>query len=317
VTVYQSDDNTRTETRIRQRGTSIEATKVANYRTRWSLRYDYKISDCIAGTVCESLDSPTDPIPGLDRSLANIQISSITPTFFWDKRDDVLNPRRGFFTSASVEYAFPLFASETSFLKGFVQGAWYLPVTQRSTFAVSARGGLIKPLAKQDGVYRAIPLSERFVAGGDTSHRGFELDLLGSLCLDPRDFQGGGNGFDICKQTLFRDQDDDGNYIGEVIPLGGNGLFLFNAEYRFPIAGTFGGTVFADAGNVYADTTIDFKRLRYGVGAGVRYESPVGPLRFDVGWPLQRRVTAVHPITGAPTEYEQAFTYFLTIGYAF
>lgn len=317
VTVYQSDDNTRTQTRIRQRGTSIEATKVANYRTRWSLRYDYKISDCIKGTVCESLDSPTDPIPGLDRSLANIQISSITPTFFWDKRDDVLNPRRGFFTSASVEYAFPLFASETSFLKGFVQGAWYLPVTQRSTFAVSARGGLIKPLAKQDGVYRAIPLSERFVAGGDTSHRGFELDLLGSLCLDPRDFQSGGNGFDICKQTLFRDQDDDGNYIGEVIPLGGNGLFLFNAEYRFPIAGTFGGTVFADAGNVYADTTIDFKRLRYGVGAGVRYESPVGPLRFDVGWPLQRRVTAVHPITGAPTEYEQAFTYFLTIGYAF
>ncbi|HEX7150155.1 MAG TPA: outer membrane protein assembly factor BamA [Thermoanaerobaculia bacterium] len=318
VTVYQSDDQTRAQTRIRQRGTSIEATKVARLRTRWSLRYDYKISDCIEGTVCDSLESPTDPIPGLDRSLANIQISSITPTFFWDSRDDVLNPRRGVFTSASIEYAFPLFASETSFLKGFLQGSWYLPVTERSVFAVSARAGLIQPLAKdKDGIYRAVPLSERFVAGGDTSHRGFELDLLGTLCLDPRDFEGSEGGFDICKQTLFRDQDDDGNYIGEVIPLGGNGLFLFNAEYRFPIAGAFGGTVFADIGNVYADTKIDFSKLRYGVGAGFRYDSPVGPLRFDIGWPLQRRVTAVDPITGAPTDYEDAFTYFLTLGYSF
>jgi outer membrane protein insertion porin family len=64
-------------------------------------------------------------------------------------------------------------------------------------------------------------------------------------------------------------------------------LFLFNLEYRFPIAGAFGGTVFYDAGNVWADwRSIDWGEVKQGIGVGVRYLSPIGPLRLDAGWKL-------------------------------
>ncbi len=310
--IFQSDDNTRPGTHILQRGTSIEATRVAGLQTRWSVRYEYKISECIDGGVCLALRTPEGeevPVEGLDRSLLDIQISSIAPTFFWDRRDDILDPHRGFFASASVEYAFPLFSADANFLKEYIQGAYYLPVSRRSVFAFSGRIGLIQPLGRvieEDGTIRDmehgdIPLSERFTAGGENSHRAFGLDRLGNLCQDPKDFEPDGS----CQQTLFQRRNDAGELVGPVLPLGGSGLFLVNAEYRFPVFGPVGGALFADAGNVYRDSTIRFNKLRYGLGFGVRYLSPVGPLRIDLGWPLSRR------------SYEDSFTWFITLGYAF
>jgi outer membrane protein assembly complex protein YaeT len=297
--IFQTDDATRPGTRILQRGTSIEITKVALTQTRWSLRYEYKISDCREGDVCEAINTG-DPVEGIDRSLLNISISSLTPTFFWDTRDDIIDPHRGFFTSASVEYAFPLFAASANFTKEFAQGAYYLPLSEHTVLALSSRLGLIQPHGST--THNDVPLSERFTAGGETTHRGFMTDLLGTLCQDPRDFDRNG----VCQPTLFRRTDPTTHEeVGPVLPLGGSGLLLFNAEYRFPIFSSLGGALFADAGNVYKDDTIRFDMLRYGLGLGVRYLSPVGPLRFDLGWPLQRR------------ERERAFTYFISLGYAF
>lgn len=289
-TLFRTDDSTRKETRIVQSGSSIEASRIAGNQTRWSLRYEYKISECRAGEVCDLIRNEV-PVPGFDRALLDIQISSVTPTFFWDKRDDVINPRRGFFTSASTEYAFPLFNAKAHFLKEFVQGAWYLPVTRTSTIALSGRAGLIQTF-DVDGKNSKVPLSERFVAGGDTSHRAFPLDLLGTLCPDER--LGA-----RCEPTLVTLEDS-----GRVAPIGGKALFLINAEYRFPIFSSVGGAVFSDIGNVFANQ-IHFNQLRYGLGGGIRYLSPVGPLRFDIAWPLQRR------------PYEDAFSYSFTLGYAF
>lgn len=308
--IFQTDDDTRPGAHIQQRGTSIEAIKVARLQTRWSLRYEYKISDCIDGEICLSIRDPEEdgdddddepvPIPGLDRSLLNIQISSITPTFFWDRRDDIVDPHRGFFTSASVEYAFPLFSAEANFLKEYLQGAYYFPLSERTVIAVSGRLGLIQPLG--DTEHKDVPLSERFTSGGETTHRGFELDLLGTLCQDDRDFDKDG----ICEQTLFQEFNfDTGEFEGPILPLGGSGLLLLNAEYRFPVFGPVGGAVFADVGQVYRTSTIDLSKLRYGTGLGIRYLSPVGPLRIDIGWPLDRRLT------------ERSFNYFITLGYAF
>ena len=71
--------------------------------------------------------------------------------------------------------------------------------------------------------------------------------------------------------------------------VGGNGLLLLNLEYRFPIAGPFEGVVFYDAGNVWPDwRRIDLGEIKTGAGAGVRWLSPIGPLRFDVAWKLDR-----------------------------
>lgn len=303
--IFQSDDNTRPDVHLLQRGTSIEATKVARAQTRWSLRYEYKISECVEGTLCALLRAPEDPnapeVPEerLDRSLANIQISSINPTFFWDRRDDIVDPHRGFFASASVEWAFPFISAEANFLKEFVQGALYIPVSERTVIALSTRAGLIHSLGRTDPA--DVPLSERFTAGGENSHRAFRLDLLGNLCRDENDREIPG-----CQKTLFqRFNRETGEFEGSILPLGGSGLLLFNAEYRFPIFGPVGGAVFGDVGNVFAEPVIRFDELRYGAGFGVRYLSPVGPLRIDVGFPLNRR------------PYEDALVYFISLGYAF
>jgi outer membrane protein assembly factor BamA len=251
----------------------------------------------------------------LDPSLRNIQISSITPTFFWDTRDDILDPHRGFFTSASVEYAFPLIKAEEGFWKEYVSGAFYLPLSQRTTLALSGRFGLIQRYARRPlktdengvvtgGDLRPVPLSERFTAGGETSHRAFPLDLLGDLCRDDTPEH---NKIANCSETLFAEFDEDTHErIGRILPLGGSSMALMNIEYRFPIFGkTVGGAVFADIGNVYAGQTIQFDKLRYGAGFGLRYLSPVGPLRIDVASPFQRKW------------YEDRFQYFFTLGYAF
>ncbi|HEY0143306.1 MAG TPA: translocation/assembly module TamB domain-containing protein [Thermoanaerobaculia bacterium] len=307
--LFQTDDATRPGITIEQRGASLEASKVAFSRTRWSMRYEYKISECKEGTtICDEIIKG-NPVADIDRSLLNIQISSFQPTFFWDRRDDILDPHSGFFTSASVEYASPVFSANAHFLKEYVQGAYYIPISDRQVIAISGRVGLIQPKGGTD--HSDVPLSERFTAGGETTHRAFELDLLGSICRDPKDFSEG-----FCGATLFQRFDEDENrFVGPILPLGGSGLLLVNAEYRFPIAGTFGGALFADAGQVYATDTIRFDQLRYGVGVGVRYLSPVGPLRLDFGYKLDRRIIGTDA-DGNPKR-EDPFAWVITFGLPF
>jgi outer membrane translocation and assembly module TamA len=153
-----------------------------------------------------------------------------------------------------------------------------------------------------------VPISEKFTAGGDTTHRAYALDLLGTICLDPTNAQC------VANATLIQIPNSDGTFT--VAPIGGNALFLLNAEYRFPIIGPLGGTVFFDAGNTFAKTTISFGDLRYGVGTGVRYLSPLGPVRFDLGYKLKRQIIGFDAKTGAAI-LEKPFAYFITLGYSF
>jgi outer membrane protein insertion porin family/translocation and assembly module TamA len=291
---------------------------VAGYQTRWSVRYEYRLSKCEDGPLCDLAD--TALFPGIDRSVTNVKISSITPTFFWDRRDDVVDPHRGFFTSASLEYAFRALAAEANFFKEFAQASYFLPVSARSVFGVSGRVGLIQDFGKgisgEGKVLSGVPISERFTGGGESSQRAFPLDLLGITCVDPRDadicrFDAKGNALNA---TLINVPDDD-KVKATQFPSGGRSIFIVNAEYRFPIAGPFGGTVFVDAGNVFPDTKILFDRLRYGVGSGLRYLSPVGPVRVDVGYNLNRHILYINPDCKA--YYEKPISFFVTLGYAF
>jgi outer membrane protein assembly complex protein YaeT len=280
---------------LQQRGASLEAAKVFRQQTRWSIRYEYRNSACKSGETCVLAAEAL--IPGVDRNISNKRISDITPTFFWDHRDDPIDPHRGFFTSASLQYAFPVLQARTHFLKEYAQVSYYLPLTARTVFAVSTRLGLIQGI-RSTGTAECvqnescIPLTERFTGGGESSHRAFPLDLLGNLCNDPT--RPG------CKPTLIQLGEN-----GPIAPIGGKGIFIANFEYRFPIFASVGGALFTDIGNVFADSAIHFNDLRYGVGGGIRYLSPVGPLRFDVG-------RKIHP-----RPYEKSFAYFVTLGYAF
>src|SRR5881275_3395440 len=126
-----------------------------------------------------------------------------------------MNANGGCFTSAAVEYGFTLIAANARFLKEFTQTSWYLPVSERSTFAVSGRVGLIQDLGAGMTIdpetgqlipTSGVPLSERFTGGGDTSHRAYPLDLLGTACPTQQSIDEG------CRPTLIDILDSNGNH---------------------------------------------------------------------------------------------------------
>ncbi|HVT04555.1 MAG TPA: outer membrane protein assembly factor BamA [Thermoanaerobaculia bacterium] len=301
LTIFQSDQRRLAEFDIKRRGLFVEASRVVHERSRWSLHYEYRVVnvDCLDSKgnkkTCEAV---AGQVPGLERQDQSIQISSLTPTVFWDKRDDAINPHKGFLASTSLEYAFPLASARASFLKSFSQGSWYRPITDRSVFAVSGRLGLIQPISGGSGL-NAVPFSERFTAGGETSHRGFPLDRLG--ILGEPDAAGV-----FGPATSIVRNGSPGAGPNDVIVIGGNGLVLINLEYRFPILGSLNGAVFLDAGNVWGDLkSIRFGDFRYGPGVGIRYITPLGPVRFDLGFNPNAK------------PYEDKVVPFLTLGYAF
>jgi len=241
---------------------------VRTYRDRRvSLAYDYRF-----------VETTIDPGFGLidvDRQDRPYQLSSLVPTFLWDRRDDPVLSTRGWSSLVQLQYAFPFFAAEGDFLKLFVQQTQYLNLGRPGVVAVSLRAGGIEPFRHIDTQDPEIPpglrnrdifIDERFFAGGGTTHRAYGRDDLG-----------------IRNETLFARSSAPQDFR----PVGGNGLLLLNLEYRFPVAGPVQGVVFYDTGNVWADwRSVGFKDLKAGAGVGARYVSPIGPFRLDIGWKL-------------------------------
>ena len=295
-------DEERNEFGIEKIGTFVEVSRVYRESLRASLRYEYRRVEvqCLSGaTVCGA--GGAIPDPDLPIEDAPIEISSIGPTVVFDKRDDPFNPRDGHFFTGSLEYAFPLLAAESEFLKGFVQGAWYFPFSERSLLAVSGRAGAVSPL----GDSRDIPYPERFFAGGSVTHRGVPIDLLGNL--RPCGLVASEPG---CSRGVILANED-----GDLVSLGGEALAIVSAEYRYPLFGALGGALFVDAGNVWARLeNADLGDLRYAAGLGLRYLTPVGPVRLDVGFNLDRQTT-VTP-AGESVE-EEPYVIFFTLGYPF
>jgi outer membrane protein insertion porin family len=129
---------------------------------------------------------------------------------------------------------------------------------------------------------RDLPVSERFFTGGESTIRGYALDSVGAPnTLTPSGF-----------------------------PIGGDASVVLNAELRVPIRGAIGGVVFVDGGNVFARAAdLDLTALRGSAGFGIRYRSPIGPIRLDMGFKLDRRVIGSGP--------EPRFAFHFSIGQAF
>ncbi len=259
--IFQQRED-RTSFTVRDLGTQISLLRDFR-RLRAGLVYEYRL--------VELSEEPIDPTE-VERENRELEISSFTPNFFLDRRDDPLDPGRGWSTSLQLELAFPFLDAEAEFLKLFWQQTLYQPLGRAGLLAASLRFGAIEPGGDSvldstvpTGLASAqVPVSERFFGGGRTSHRAFERDQLG-----------------IVGKTLL--ERDDGDFL----ELGGNGLFIANFDYRFPIAGALGGTLFLDAGNVWADwRDLDAADIELGAGLGIRYRSPIGPVRLEIGWKI-------------------------------
>jgi outer membrane protein insertion porin family/translocation and assembly module TamA len=173
----------------------------------------------------------------------------------WDTSDSLLNPTRGMLIRARVDHANTSVFSDVNFAKVALEGRHYLPLWWGIILATRLEIGGIQPYGESDSV----PFNVRFYAGGPGSVRGFTLNRLGPL-------------------------DSEGE------PIGGQSLLEGSVEFRFPIAGNFGGVLFVDFGNVFPGAfSYDVQDLRYAVGPGVRYNTPIGPFRLDVGFIVDRR----------------------------
>jgi outer membrane protein insertion porin family len=194
-------------------------------------------------------------ITSVDPDTESIRLSGLSAAYVHDSRDNFYNPRRGAFATFDLAAYGRAIGSEAAFVKFFSQGSLFRKVWKDSVWAQSIRLGAAHPF----GISDSIPVSERFFAGGDTTVRGFKFDHLG-----PRD-----------------------PLTGE--PTGGEGLFIINEEFRFPIWRALRGVVFFDAGNVAARLPdLDPLDLRTVLGVGLRIETPIGPVRFEYGWKLDR-----------------------------
>ncbi len=178
--------------------------------------------------------------------------SSITPFLVRDSRDNYLDPSRG--SRNSIYLTCAGIGGTNKFLKGEVDSAWYFPVG-KTAFMLRGRFGYATGILGEE-----LPLYERFYIGGIYTIRGLDWGEAG-----PKD-----------------------PVTGE--PIGGTTELIFNTEYIFPIISDLRlkGVVFFDAGNSY-EKFEDFGKLRYTTGAGVRWISPMGPIRIEWGYNLDRQ----------------------------
>ena len=188
-----------------------------------------------------------------DLDSADLFVSALRPGLIYDTRDNPADPRSGTLAGATVKLASGLFMSEADFLKVTMNLNKYHPLGKRVVIALSGRAGLAQGWGKSS----YLPIEERYFLGGSTSVRGYTPNTLG-----PK-----GAGGD---------------------PTGGNAFAMANVELRINVWGSLGVVAFLDAGNVWQKIgEMDFS-LRYASGMGLRYNTPVGPLRLDYGIKLNR-----------------------------
>ena len=245
--------------------------------TRFQIRYDFN------KTVLSNLLVPALVLPQ-DR---NIHLSTVSGTLLRDTRDKPLDAHHGSFSLLTLGITPTSLGSSASFGRLLSQYAFYKPL-HSVVFANSVRLGLVKSF---DGSF--VPTSQLFFTGGGTTLRGFPIDEAGPQRLVP-----------FCNVLTGQT-----GCVNVTVPVGGRALLILNSELRFPlgIMKALGGVVFYDGGNVYSAINFNNFVNNYSntIGVGLRYTTPIGPIRIDVGRNL-------NPVPGInPTQY------YITLGQAF
>jgi outer membrane protein insertion porin family len=191
--------------------------------------------------------------------------SSITAGVERDTTDHPFLPTRGSHSTVTAEYAATWLGSDTDFLKAEISSGWYIPLVWKFVGFLRGQIGSIWEISEE------VPIFERFFLGGINNLRGFEWGEVGP------------------KEPSFPTVVIPGTApraIGEEF-VGGTQYIVGNVELLFPLIEKMGmrGVVFFDAGNAYLGKW-DFGDVRTDVGTGIRWNSPLGPLRVELGYNL-------------------------------
>ena len=222
-------------------------------------------------------DNPTQvlPSPILQSCQGNVcLLSYLEQRIEWDGRDDPINTRRGFYAALSVQEGGRVGGYGYGYLRLLPEARVYLAIGERSVLAARARLGAFIPVKET----RTPPTVALFESGGANAMRGYGLNRLSPMTQTP-----------------------DGP-----VPYGGNGLAEYTLEYRFPLTKSLFGAVFTDAAYVSYPSAVpnayryglDPGRLQWAAGFGIRFRTPVGPLRLDLAGRLPNDLVARRGIRG-------------------
>jgi outer membrane protein assembly factor BamA len=261
---------------------SIQVLKRFSARDNFLLTSSYQtVNPSDIGVNPHSVDDPSQLGPCQICQIVRVGTSLIT-----DRSNDPLNPSSGFYNTITLQLASTALKSELNFTSVFDQFNFYVPLGI-GTLATSARFGWNHPFGKTaefaPGQTQQLPPTERYFAGGSTTLRGFGLDEARPRSEPSLD--------------------------------GGNVMAIGNVEYRFPLRRLplegIGAALFYDVGNVFRRVAdIAWSELTHSAGFGLRYQTPVGPVRLDFGFNLK-------PATRPDGTPEAKMKVFFTLGNPF
>lgn len=173
----------------------------------------------------------------------------LMPGIEWTRlrADDTIRPRNGSRIGFEVRGAGERLGSNTSFIQTIIRGKWIWSLPNDGRILVRGRAGMTA-----EDEFEDLPPTVRFFAGGDSSVRGYKFESLGPT-----------------------------NEAGEVV--GGSGLLVGSFEYEHPVREQWSVAFFVDTGNAFTGSDFD---VHTGAGLGARWQSPLGPIRIDVGVPI-------------------------------
>lgn len=201
----------------------------------------------------------------------DLQIASAYASARIDRADSLLDPRKGWRAEGRVQPSYAFGGGDSQYVRSSVQLRGYLPLDEKARYVIAGRlrGGNVFGADADE-----IPTDDRFYAGGGGSVRGYAYQAIGP-----------------------RSAEND--------PLGGKTLVEGSIEARFKVRRKIGAVAFIDAGSVSPKRRPEVEDVQVGAGVGVRYATPIGPIRFDVAVPLDKR------------DFDDPFQVYISIGQAF
>jgi len=270
--LYDNSLNVNTFASKREEG-SVQISQTFTKTLTGLLRFAYR------DVSVSSVIIPTLLVPQL---LQPVRIGMLSANLVQDRRDNAADPHKGMYNTADIGVAGRFFGSQRSFGRVLLRNATYYRLSRNLVLARQTQFGVITPFAAPAGLseQESVPLPERFFGGGADSLRAFPFNQAG-----PRDTGAPlVPGEKASQPTGF--------------PLGGNALLFNNVEFRFPMIGdNIQGVLFHDMGNIYSTLSDlsfrfhqrDLQDFNYAVqaaGFGIRYRTPLGPIRLDLAYSI-------------------------------